>query len=44
MFCNIFSKYARVGSLKDKKDITISNVFQKFLDESDYKPNELWVD
>ena len=30
----IFSKYAWVVPLKDKKGITISNAFQKFFDES----------
>lgn len=33
-----------IGPLKDKKDVTTSNAFQKFLDESGYKPNKLWVD
>ena len=31
-------------SLKDKKEITITNVFQKILDESNRKPNKIWVD
>ena len=44
MFYNIFKKHARVSFLKDKKDITISNAFQIFLDQSGYKPNELWLD
>ena len=30
--------------LKDKKRITISNPFQKFLNESKRKPNKIWVD
>ena len=30
--------------LKDKKIITISNAFQKFLNESKRKPNKIWVD
>ena len=29
--------------LKDKKEITIFNAFQKILDESDHKPNKVWV-
>ena len=37
---NIFSKYAWVIPLKDKKDITITNAFQKLLDESNGKPNK----
>ena len=46
MLCviDIFSKYAWVILLKDKKGITITNVFQKFLDESNHKPNKIWVD
>ena len=39
-----FSKYAWVISLKDKKGSTITNVFQKILDESNRKPNKIWVD
>ena len=41
---DIFSKYALVISLKDKKGITIINDFQKFLDESNREPNKIWVD
>ena len=41
---DIYSKYARVISLKDKKGITITNAFQKTLDESNCKPNKIWVD
>ena len=37
---DIYSKYAWVIPLKDKKGITITNVFQKFLDESKRKPNK----
>ena len=40
----IFSKYLWVISLKDKKGITITNAFQKILDESNRKPNKTWVD
>ena len=39
-----FSKYAWVISLKDKKVITITNVFQKIFDESNPKPNKIWED
>ena len=38
---DIYSKYAWDIQLKG---ITITNAFQKFLDESNSKPNELWVD
>ena len=31
-------------SLKDKKGITITKVFQEILDESERKPNKIWVD
>ena len=41
---DIFSKYIRVIPLKDKKGITITNAFQKILDESNRKPNKIWVD
>ena len=40
----IYSKYAWVIPLKDKKGITITNPFQKILDESNRKPNKIWVD
>ena len=30
--------------LKDRKGITITNAFQKILDESNRKPNKIWVD
>ena len=34
------------GSLffKDKKGIMITNAFQKILDQSNRKPNKIWVD
>ena len=41
---DIFSKYAWVIPLKDKKGIIITKTFQKFLDESNRKPNKIWVD
>ena len=41
---DIFSKYAWVISLKDKKGISIVNSFQKILDKSERKPNKIWVD
>ena len=40
---DIYSKNAWVIRLKDKKDITITNVFQKILEESNRKPNKMWV-
>ena len=41
---DIFSKYVWVIPLKDKKGISISNAFQKILDESKHKPNKIWLD
>ena len=41
---DIFSKYAWVVPLKDRKGITITNVFQKILKEPNRKPNKIWVD
>ena len=41
---DIFSKYAWVVPLKDKKGVTIVNAFQKILDDSQGKPNKIWVD
>ena len=43
-FCYIYSKYAWAIPLKDKKGTTITNAFQKFLKESNPKPNKIWVD
>ena len=44
VFINIFSKYAWVVPLKEKKSITITNLFQKILDESNHKSNKIWID
>ena len=41
---DIFSKYAWVVPIKDKKDISIGSGFQKILDDSKWKPNKIWVD
>ena len=38
------NKYAWVIFLKDKKRVTITNAFEKILDESNRKPNKIWVD
>ena len=40
----IFSKYAWVIPLKDKKGVSIVDAFQKILDDSNRKPNKIWVD
>ena len=49
---DLFSKYAWVIPLKDKKGVSIVNAFQKILDSSNrskakskrHKPNKIWVD
>ena len=41
---DIFSKYAWVIPLKDKKGVSVVNAFQKILKESDKKLNKIWVD
>ena len=40
---DIYSKCAWVIPLKDKKIITITNAFHKILDESNFKPSNIWV-
>ena len=41
---DIFSIYAWIVPLKDKKVISILNVFQKILHDSNRKPNKIRVD
>ena len=41
---DISSKYAWVIRLNFKKGITITNAFQKLLDDSNCKLNKIWVD
>ena len=41
---DIFSKYAWVVPLKDKKGISSVNAFQKILGKLERKPNKIWVD
>ena len=41
---DIFSKYAFVVPLKDKKGASIVNEFQSILDKSGRKTNKIWVD
>ena len=40
---DIFSKYAWVVPLKDKKGISIVKAFQSILKQSNGKPNKIWV-
>ena len=52
MCIDIYSKYAWIDLLKDKKGVTIFNAFQKVLNKSDrseakskgHKPSKIWVD
>ena len=41
---DIFSKYAWVVPLKDKKGVSIVDAFQKILNDLDRKPNKIWAD
>ena len=41
---DLFSKYAWVVPLKDKKSMSIINAFQSILDSSKRIPNKIWVD
>ena len=40
----MYSKYAFVVPLKDKKGISIVNGFNKIIKQSNRKPNKIWVD
>ena len=40
---DFFTKYAWIKPLKDKKGKTVFNAFIKILNESNRKPNKLWV-
>ena len=41
---DLFSKYAFVIPLKDKKGMSIVNAFNKIIKQSNRKPNKIWVD
>ena len=41
---DIFSKYTWINPLKDKKGVSIVDTFLKILDDSNRKPNKIWVD
>ena len=41
---HIFTKYAWVKPLNDKKPETVLNAFNEIANESNLKPNKLWVD
>ena len=40
---DIFSRYTWLVPLKDKKGVNIVDAFQKILDDSDRKPNKIWL-
>ena len=40
----IFSKYAPIVPLKNKRGVSIANAFQSILKDSNRKPNKIWVD
>ena len=41
---NVFTKYAWVKPLKDKKGKTALNTFIEIVNEYNHKPNKSWVD
>ena len=41
---DLFSKYAWVVPIKDKKGTSIVNAFQKIISKRQRKPNKIWVD
>ena len=41
---DLFSKYAFIVPLKDKKGVSIVNAFDKIIKQSNRKPNKIWVD
>ena len=46
LFCaiDLFSKYAWIVHIKDKKRVSIVDAFQKILKEYNLRPNKIWVD
>ena len=41
---DLFTKYVWVVPLKNKKGVTIVYAFQNILNNSERKPNKIWVD
>ena len=41
---DLYSKYAFVVPLKEKKGISIVNAFNKIIKQANRKPNKIWVD
>ena len=46
LFCaiDLFSKYAWIVHIKDKKRVSIVDAFQKILKEYNLRPKKIWVD
>ena len=40
----MYSKYAFVVPLKDKKGFSVTNTFNKIIKQSERKPNKIWLD
>ena len=43
-YCYWYFQETRLGYSFKRSEITITNAFQKILDESNCKPNKIWVD
>ena len=41
---DVFTKYTRAKPLKDEKGNTVLNAFIEIVNESNFKPNQVWVD
>ena len=41
---DVFIKYAWVKPFKNKSDKTVLNAFIEIVNESNHKPNKLWID
>ena len=41
---DLFSKYAWIIPIKDKKGTNMINAFKKILSDSNRKPNKIWID
>ena len=41
---DLFSRYAWVVTLKDKKGVSIVNGFQSILNSSKGRPSKIWID
>ena len=41
---DLYSKYAFVNPLKNKKGVSVTNGFNKIIKQSETKSNKIWVD